>query len=919
MSSSKYNEFLQTYKTSDNEKITHTRMGDRDKVYPGKYSIPSDTLDEFYRLYCDYIVIKPEYLTEKQLENGPLFIDLDFRYDIGVKKRLHNSTHIVDIIQIYLNNLGEITETENTSFNIYVLEKDHIVETDTLVKDGIHLQLCINLDRPLHKMIRNRVLNEIGDVLEKLPLTNSYNDVLDEGISKGTTNWQLFGSQKPNNIKYKITHCYSVNFDEYNDWTLENEMVLETITPELVRALSIRNTRNPVVAVRDTYLTEYQTFLNQNKRKKEIKKNTNNKLNNIIIGGRIDYTQITNQEELDDCIERSLNSIKVENYMQKEIYLWLMALPSDYYNDFNKWIRTGWVCKNESISPQNFGDDMFLYWIKFSSQSPKFSFSDIPERYEDWHTKWLDENILKDYQTLTFRSLIFWVKISSFEKFKDIQKQSIDYHIEETLSSGTEWELATVLNQLYKGFYVCTDIGKGQWFEYKQHRWVETDCAHTLRMNMSNKLAPIYKDKMFYWTRELNEATDDKVKEKIQAKIKQYIAISNKLKNHTSKNNIMKEAATIFYDEDFFKNLNENPYLLGCKNGVYDFKEKCFRDGRPDDYITLSTNNNYIKFDDNNPIHIRMKREINTFMSQLMPDSNLRKYMWQHLASSLLGTIENQTFNIYLGGGRNGKSKLVEFMGMTLGMYKGTIPTTLITQKRTTIGSASPEIAQLCGCRYAVMNELSKGDAINEGIMKEITGGDPLQGRSLFKNTITFKPQFKLVVCTNNLPEIRSNDEGTWRRIRVCDFVSKFVEEFEPNVDNQFTQNKDINTKFKEWKGVFLSLLVEIAQETMGNVTDCSLVLSAAKTYRKSQDHLSEFVDEKITKEIGSYIKQTDVFEEFKIWWSNNKGGKHPPGKELFDYLNNKIGTNRNRSWVNYKIIYDDNIESEEEKNKEND
>mgnify|MGYP003979344775 FL=1 len=196
MSSSKYNEFLQTYKTSDNEKITHTRMGDRDKVYPGKYSIPSDTLDEFYRLYCDYIVIKPEYLTEKQLENGPLFIDLDFRYDIGVKKRLHNSTHIVDIIQIYLNNLGEITETENTSFNIYVLEKDHIVETDTLVKDGIHLQLCINLDRPLHKMIRNRVLNEIGDVLEKLPLTNSYNDVLDEGISKGTTNWQLFGSQK---------------------------------------------------------------------------------------------------------------------------------------------------------------------------------------------------------------------------------------------------------------------------------------------------------------------------------------------------------------------------------------------------------------------------------------------------------------------------------------------------------------------------------------------------------------------------------------------------------------------------------------------------------------------------------------------------------------------------------------------------
>ena len=103
--------------------------------------------------------------------------------------------------------------------------------------------------------------------------------------------------------------------------------------------------------------------------------------------------------------------------MQKEIYLWLMALPSDYYNDYNKWIRVGWVCKNESH--KGYGDDMFLYWIKFSSQSTKFNFTDITERYEDWHNKWLDENILKDYQTLTFRSLIFWVKSYSFDKYID--------------------------------------------------------------------------------------------------------------------------------------------------------------------------------------------------------------------------------------------------------------------------------------------------------------------------------------------------------------------------------------------------------------------------------------------------------------------------------------------------------------------
>ena len=67
--------------------------------------------------------------------------------------------------------------------------------------------------------------------------------------------------------------------------------------------------------------------------------------------------------------------------------------------------------------------------------------------------------------------------------------------------------------------------------------------------------------------------------------------------------------------------------------------------------------------------------------------------MWEHLASVLLGKNDNQTFNIYTGKGRNGKSKLVEFMSLILGDYKATVPITLITQKRGTIGGTSSEIA----------------------------------------------------------------------------------------------------------------------------------------------------------------------------------------------------------------------------------
>ena len=118
------------------------------------------------------------------------------------------------------------------------------------------------------------------------------------------------------------------------------------------------------------------------------------------------------------------------------------------------------------------------------------------------------------------------------------------------------------------------------------------------------------------------------------------------------------------------------------------------------------------------------------------------------------------------------------------------------------------------GVRYACMQEPSKGDKINEGIMKEITGGDPLVGRALFKDSVTFIPQFKLVVCTNVLFEIKTNDDGTWRRIRVCDFMSKFNDApYEDehrfpksNFPYQFKIDRKLDKKFNIWAPVLASI-----------------------------------------------------------------------------------------------------------------
>ena len=173
---------------------------------------------------------------------------------------------------------------------------------------------------------------------------------------------------------------------------------------------------------------------------------------------------------------------------------------------------------------------------------------------------------------------------------------------------------------------------------------------------------------------------------------------------------IMKNPLTsqgIFYQHDESDMLKGYAMIIGPSETPYEDGFYFFEFNFPSNYpysppvVIYSTNIDYIEINKNAKSQ-RILSEIEEFMNQLFPNVDVRKYMWEHLASCLIGTNENQTFNIYTGSGANGKSKLVDLMTKCLGDYKGTVPLTLITQKRTSIGSTSDEIAQLKGTRMAV-------------------------------------------------------------------------------------------------------------------------------------------------------------------------------------------------------------------------
>jgi phage/plasmid-associated DNA primase len=191
----------------------------------------------------------------------------------------------------------------------------------------------------------------------------------------------------------------------------------------------------------------------------------------------------------------------------------------------------------------------------------------------------------------------------------------------------------------------------------------------------------------------------------------------------SDKNNVMVELKNIFYINKFVEKLDTNGNLLCCSNGVFDFQLQKLRDGRPEDMCSLSTNTPYLPIDD--PDNSPEYQNLITYMEQVFPFENQRVFMQEHWASSLLGKPDiNQSFYNYVGVGCNSKTVVTRLIEETLGSYYGIIPASLITQTRKSIGGATPEIAKLRGIRFAVIQEPSKGDSINEGIMKEL--GDKL-------------------------------------------------------------------------------------------------------------------------------------------------------------------------------------------------
>ena len=915
--------FLKSHNIKKDEKktSTNTRIGcENTGVYGGNYHISDEEYESFMKIIHKEVLSKKkqEYLTEAQMDKGPLLVDLDLRHDISIQSRQYTQDHVGYLVNGYLDVLKSAYQFDDESdIQFYVLEKQSVnpVEKKGYTKDGIHIIISLHCDRITQQLIRKKMIASMDDIWdrEELNITNDWDAVFDEGISTGKTNWQMFGCQKPNHEPYELTHIYNARFDpSIDDFDITCEESVGFDYAKNIFKLSARYPNHYEPFMRNEFIQECEGFQKQSEKPK---KTAAMPMRTAVAPIHYNPLDIASKDDLDAQLATYLEQItnSPDKYHCYEAYCYLMTLPPSYYESgsYDKWFAAACALRNTSAC-------LFIVWVAFSAQSSTFDY-DVSNMWDMWQKLDVRTN------GLTLRSIIYWSKKDAPEKYNEVRMQSIDYYIERSIDSGltesvicdkkragiTDYDIALVLYQLKKGNYTCASIKNNQWYEFSNHRWVQIDSGYSLKMVISTELRKLYNTKAEQVSMDMANLSEEeeRKREYLKNRIEKTMEIYTRLAKTNDKKNFMIESRDMFYDRDFMANMDNNPYLLCCSNGVWDFKENVFRPGKPEDYLSKSTN---IPYESIGPKHQKIVDDINDFMAKLFPIEELREYMWNHLASTLLGTPGNQTLNNYLGGGRNGKSVLVTLMTKVLGDYKADLPlTAIVTPKRTSVGGLAPEIAALKGARYVMMQEPKKGDVMNEGILKQLVSGlDAITARIPYHEApVNFYPQFKLGVCTNTLLEIHAQDHGTWRRIRVVPFMSLFTEnpvQGDANKPYQYELDPKIDEKFDAWKSVFLAMLVDRVLETGGDVPDCDIVLKASNDYKMKQDVIAQFIQDKVVKEEGcGYLKKSSVNAEFSIWHQSNYGTRGPQSRELHEALDRMYGEHDKIGWKGIKLVYD--------------
>jgi putative DNA primase/helicase len=317
------------------------------------------------------------------------------------------------------------------------------------------------------------------------------------------------------------------------------------------------------------------------------------------------------------------------------------------------------------------------------------------------------------------------------------------------------------------------------------------------------------------------------------------------------------------------EDIDLNPWLLACRNGVIDLRSGKFRDGRPEEYITKVSPIEWKGFDEKCP-------QWEHFLFDIFNDNQeLVDYIQRLLGYATSGSIHEHIMPVFWGKGRNGKGTLVKVLQYIMGPLAGTIQTELLLHQKMQRSSAgpSPDIVDLKGLRMAFASETEEGQRFSASKVKWLTGGDRLVGRNLNeKSLIRFDPTHHIFLLTNNKPTVAGDDYAFWQRMHLIPFRISYVLKPREEMENfERPADLDLEKKLKAEASGILAWLVQGCLDYQKNgVQPPQAVKEATLDYQWEEDLLGQFVNIYCLKTLGAKTKSSDIYDKFNRWFKSN-------------------------------------------------
>lgn len=748
------------------DQITHKRIKDEaNHIGGGTYIIKGEDLATFYGLVYNEAVVAGNIwtLTERQSSDDRILIDLDFKHAHGTPRKWdYDDAH--NILQEYMEQLKLLVDFKaGQKVTAYIMARDapnHLPD-GTKTKDGIHIIINLKLKRKLQAELRKRVMakaveegTEIKGVMDKLELTNGLNDVFDESITKGGTDWQIIGCRKSATAGvYKIKRQFKYELDPADrEWMLEIGDLIPTPPP--------REIFNDVIVT----ATKTECELTREGQR--------------IINPTAEATQRRDTER-----QQLLDTAVPEDIIK--LYQCLDTVKRCGAGTHSNWVGVMLATKG---AIGDAGKEIFVEW--------SWTFGDP-------HTR-ADQDAVADLYdqanptSLTAGSLHYWAREDNPELYRElftrqekvIKLKTAEEQMDTILRNGyTEYKMAVLFKILHGDVHVCQDRERRTIYNFTNEMMWEKDTGVIIRLKLSERLPPLFKARIVQLTEEL-EALDP-VEDKelifaIKCRMDGCTNAINKLESTNDKEKIFKEIADLIYKPKFLDDFNRAKDELPVKpRSVVNLQTLEVRQRTIKDKWTYECDAEFLEGD-------KFKEEdemwMKTYFLQLFRHrEDTMATTLDIFKTSLSGRVVRHMFFLLGEKGSNGKSLMIKGLQETFTGATDTISKKIIVQDNRATSALNTEVEKLENCRVALTSEFDKNEKMNIKMIKEVSGGDRICLRGMRETERTIRPTANLFAVTNDMPSMKiknpKEQSAFFKRLIIIPFHAEFENntEFEAN------------------------------------------------------------------------------------------------------------------------------------------